>query len=150
MKKYFIALVVILSSAVSVFAQDSREGTPQEKATHAKNVKGIMGSWKTTATEIKIVEPELKAKQADVEAVYKKLFGTALWEFAPNGQFALVTSGSDVEEKGTFLITAQFLTLYLTGKTYRCLMKVEDDGKLIIHFPITEKSVYGLQLQKLN
>ena len=29
-------------------------------------------------------------------------------------------------------------------------MKVKDDGKLIIHFPITDKSVYGLQLEKME
>ena len=150
MKKHFVTTALLLVCSFSLFAQDSREGTPAEKAAHAKNVMGIIGSWKTTATEIRIVEPELKAKQAEVEAVYKKLFGTALWEFAPDGQFALVTSGSDVEEKGNFTVTAQFLTLYLGGKTYRCLMKVEDNGKLIIHFPITDKSVYGLQLEKMQ
>lgn len=149
MKKY-VFTVLILASSLYTLAQDSREGTPEEKAAHAKNVKGIMGAWKTTGTEINIVEPELKAKQADVEAVYKKLFAEAMWEFAPNGQFALVTSGSQTEEKGTFTVTAQFLTLYLSGKTYRCLMKVKDDGKLIIHFPITDKSVYGLQLEKME
>jgi hypothetical protein len=149
MKKYLIAVTVLLTSSFYVFAQQGREGTAEEKAAHAKNVKGIMGSWKTIATEIKIAEPELKAKQADVEKIYKNLFGSALWEFAPDGQFALVTSGSQTEEKGTFLVTAQFLTLYLTGKTYRCLMKVEDDGKVIIHFPITEKSIYAIQLEKL-
>ena len=66
MKKYLIS-AILLASSFCTQAQDSREGTPEEKAAHAKNVKGIMGAWKTTGTEINIVEPELKAKQADVE-----------------------------------------------------------------------------------
>ncbi len=149
MKIFFIAVISFLALSMAATAQQEREGAAAEKAAHAKNVKGIMGQWKTITTEIRIVEPELKAKQAEVENIYKQLFGTALWEFAPNGQFALVAGNSQAEEKGNFTITAQFLTLYLGGKTYRCLMKVEDDGKVIIHFPITEKSVYGIQLQKL-
>jgi hypothetical protein len=148
MKKLFTLLLLL--SVMQVQAQERREPTAEEKATHNKNVTGIMGRWVTIETAIKIVEPELKPKQEELDKVYKALFAKSNWEFINTGKFALttVTDGKPSSEKGDFTITAQFLTLYLSGKTYRCLMKIEEDGKLVIHFPIAGQSIFALQLEK--
>jgi hypothetical protein len=148
MKK--IITVLLVAASLCGHAQDLRQFTPEEKATHTKNVTGIMGKWKTTETAIKIVEDALKPKQAELEKVYGGLFTKSEWDFVNTGKCSLTTfgQGTPAPEQGTFTVTAQFLTLYLSGKTYRCLMKIEDDGKLIIHFPITTQSIYALQLEK--
>lgn len=145
----FTALVLLLFT-VSLSAQDQRAFTAEEKATHTKNITTIMGKWKTTLTAISIVEDALKPKQAELEKAYGELFAQSSWEFQQTGSFLLSTKSNSnaAPDKGTFTITAQFLTLYIDGKTIRCLMKIEDDGKLIIHFPIAGKSIYALQLEK--
>lgn len=150
--KFLIALFASCSlCATTIKAQDLRQFSTEEKATHAKNIKGIIGMWKTNTTEIGIVEPQLKPKQTELENIYNGIFGKAQWEFATDMNFAIKTiaEGKETIEKGTYTINAQFLTLYLSGKTHRCKMKVEDDGKVVIHFPITEKSIFGIQLAKL-
>lgn len=148
MKQIITALLVLL--AINCPAQDARQFTAEEKATHNKNVIGIMAKWKTTETAIKIVEEALKPKQAELENIYGGLFKKSEWEFVNTGKFSLTTFGQAKPEKeqGDFTLTAQFLTLYLGGKTYRCLMKMENDGKMIIHFPIGGQSIYALQLEK--
>jgi hypothetical protein len=150
MKK--IIVIVLAMIAINGMAQDSRQFTAEEKATHAKNVTGIMAKWKTTETAIKIIEDVLKPKQAELEKVYGSLFNKSEWEFVNTGKFNLTTFGQakPAQEQGDFTVTAQFLTLYLSGKTYRCLMKMEDDGKMIIHFPIGGQSIYALQLEKVK
>jgi hypothetical protein len=146
-----ITTIFLLLLITRLQAQDLRQFTGEEKITHSKNTKGIIGIWKTGVTEIGIAEPQLKPKQAELENIYNGLFGKAQWEFATDMNFAIktFTNSKETIEKGTYTINAQFLTLYLSGKTHRCLMKVEDDGKVIIHFPITDKSVFGIQLVKL-
>ncbi len=148
--KPVITLAFVLTTAI-LNAQDLRQFSPEEKATHTKNIKGILGMWKTNTTEIGIVEPQLKPKQTELENIYNGIFGKAQWEFAADMNFAIktITEGKETIEKGTYTINAQFLTLYLSGKTHRCLIKVETDGKVIIHFPMTEKSVFGVQLARL-
>jgi Lipocalin-like domain len=150
MKRFLILLLLVPISAVCLNAQENRAFTAEEKAVHVKNVKGIMGKWNTTEIAFKIVEAELKTKQADIEKIYNGLFKNSKWEFIDNGNFSITTIIDDKQstEKGTFTLNARFLTLYLTGKTYRCLMKIEDDGKIIIHFPIAGQSITGLQLEK--
>jgi hypothetical protein len=145
----FTGLVFFLFTA-SLAAQDQRAFTAEEKATHTKNITTIMGKWKTTLTAINILDDALKPKQAELEKVYGDLFAQSAWEFINTGSFLLTTNTNNktAPEKGTFTVTAQFLTLYLDGKTIRCLMKIEDDGKLIIHVPIAGKSIYALQLEK--
>lgn len=151
MKTKLLAILSLLLITASGQAQDLRQFTPEEKTTHVKNTKGILGDWKTNTTEIGIVEPQLKPKQAELEKIYKGLLGKAEWGFLADGKWGLKTfnDGKEAIEQGTYTITAQFLTLYLGGKTYRCLMKVEDDSIVIIHFPITDKSIFGIQLAKL-
>lgn len=151
MKTKLLSLLFFLLTAAVAPAQDIRQLTAEEKAAHVKNVKGILGMWKTNTTEIGIVEPQLKPKQAELEKIYNGLFGKAEWEFLADGKWGLKTDtdGKETIEQGTYTVNAQFLTLYVSGKTYRCLMKVEDDGKIIIHFPITDKSIFGIQLAKL-
>ncbi len=148
MKTIITGILLLLISTLQ--AQDLRQFSAEEKITHTKNTKGIIGMWKTNTTEIGIVEPQLKPKQAELENIYNGLFAKAQWEFATDMNFAIkvITEGKETIEKGTYTINAQFLTLYLSGKTHRCRMKVEDDGKVIIHFPITEKSIFGIQLAK--
>lgn len=150
MRCFVLFFLFMICSQTKLVAQENRAFTAEEKAVHAKNVKGIMGKWNTTEIAFKIVEAELKTKQAEIEKIYNGLFKNSKWEFIDNGNFSITTINDDKQstEKGTFTLNAQFLTLYLTGKTYRCLMKIEDDGKLIIHFPIAGQSVTGLQLEK--
>lgn len=150
MRCFALFFLFIICSQTKLIAQENRAFTAEEKAVHAKNVKGIMGKWNTTEIAFKIVEAELKTKQAEIEKIYNGLFKNSKWEFIDNGNFSITTINEDKQstEKGTFTLNAQFLTLYLTGKTYRCLMKIEDDGKLIIHFPIAGQSITGLQLEK--
>jgi len=150
MRCFALFFLFIICSQTKLVAQENRAFTAEEKAAHAKNVKGIMGKWNTTEIAFKIVEAELETKQAEIEKIYNGLFKNSEWEFIDNGNFSITTINDDKQstEKGTFTLNAQFLTLYLTGKTYRCLMKIEDDGKLIIHFPIAGQSITGLQLEK--
>lgn len=150
MRCFVLFFLFMICSQTKLVAQENRAFTAEEKAVHAKNVKGIMGKWNTTEIAFKIVEAELKTKQAEIEKIYNGLFKNSKWEFIDNGNFTITAINDDKQstEKGTFTLNAQFLTLYLTGKTYRCLMKIEDDGKLIIHFPIAGQSITGLQLEK--
>lgn len=150
MKKILIATAIMLTASLSLLAQESREGTPAEKAAHAKNVKGIMGKWKTTGTEIEIVEEQLKPKKQEVEKLYNGLFNNAQWEFMPNGNFTVtnLVDGKSSADNGTFTVVANKLTLYLSGNTLHCLMQMKADGNMIVAIMITEKSKFGMIMTK--
>lgn len=150
MKKIVITAVILLATFASVQAQESREGTPEEKAAHAKNVKGIMAKWKTTGTEVEIVEEQLKPKKQEVEKLYNDLFNNAVWEFNPNGWFTVtnLVDGKPSTDKGTFTVVANKLTMYLSGNTLHCLMQMKADGNMVIAIMITEKSKFGMLMEK--
>ncbi len=150
MKKLLLASAIVLATSTSLFAQESREGTPEEKAAHAKNVKGIMAKWKTTGTEIEIVEDQLKPKKQEVEKLYNGLFNNAEWEFKTDGSFTLtnLVDGKSSTDKGTFTVVANKLTLYLSGNTLHCLMQMKADGNMIVAIMITEKSKFGMMMEK--
>jgi hypothetical protein len=150
MKKVLLATALLLTTSVSLFAQDSREGTPEEKAAHAKNVKGIMGKWKTTGTETEIVEEQLKPKKQEVEKLYNGLFNNAEWEFKTDGWFTLtnLVDGKSSTDKGTFTVVANKLTMYLSGNTLHCLMQMKPDGNMVVAVMITEKSKFGMLMEK--
>jgi Lipocalin-like domain len=150
MKKIFITTAALCLFSFIASAQESRDGTPQEKAEHAKNVKGIMGKWKTTGTETEIVEEQLKPKKQEVENLYNGLFNNADWEFKPDGNFVLtnLVEGKSSTEKGTFTVVANKLTLYLSGNTLHCVMQMKADGNMVIAISITEKSRFGMEMKK--
>lgn len=151
MLRYFILILVISFLQISnVFAQDAREGTPEEKAAHAQNVKGIMGKWKTNGTETEIVEDQLKPKKQEVEQLYKNIFDNAAWEFKTDGSFTITNNidGKSSTDKGTFTIVANKLTLYMSGNTLHCLMKMKAEGTMVVAIMITEKSKFGMLLTK--
>lgn len=150
MKKILITATILLVTFASVQAQESREGTPEEKAAHAKNVKGIMGKWKTTGTETEIVEDQLKPKKQEVENLYNGLFNNATWEFKTDGWFTVtnLVDGKPSTDKGTFTVVANKLTMYLSGNTLHCLMQMKEDGKMVIAILITEKSKFGMLMDK--
>lgn len=150
MRYLLSSLLLLLLTDLSLQAQEARQFTAEEKATHTRNSTAILSKWKTIHTAIQIEEDALKPKQAELENIYNGLFNQSVWEFTNTGKCTLTTfsKGNPTTEEGTFTVNAQFLTLYIGGKTYRCLMKIEEDGKMIIHFPITVKSIYALQLEK--
>jgi hypothetical protein len=150
MKKVLLATAVMLASSINLFAQESREGTPEEKVAHAKNVKGIMGNWKTAGTEVEIVEEQLKPKKQEVENLYNGLFNNAEWEFKTDGWFTVtnLVDGKSSTDKGTFTVVANKLTMYLSGNTLHCLMQMKADGNMIIAIMITEKSKFGMLMEK--
>ncbi|MBP6430304.1 MAG: hypothetical protein KA319_00880 [Ferruginibacter sp.] len=149
-KNIFSVVVFMLIATTTANAQERREGTPQEKAEHAKNVKGIMGKWKTTGTETEIVEEQLKPKKQEVENLYKGLFNNATWEFKTDGWFTVtnLVDGKSSTDKGTFTVVANKLTLYLSGNTLHCLMQMKEDGTMVIAIMITEKSKFGMLMTK--
>ena len=148
--KFFVAIAIALSISVTATAQESREGSPQEKVAHAKNVKGIMGKWKTTSTETEIVEDQLKPKKQEVEKLYNGLFNNAEWEFKTDGWFTLtnLVDGKSSTDKGTFTVVANKLTMYLSGNTLHCLMQMKPDGNMVVAVMITEKSKFGMLMEK--
>jgi hypothetical protein len=150
MKKVLLAIAIMLASSINLFAQESREGTPEEKVAHAKNVKGIMGNWKTAGTEVEIVEEQLKPKKQEVENLYNGLFNNAEWEFKTDGWFTVtnLVDGKSSTDKGTFTVVANKLTMYLSGNTLHCLMQMKADGNMIIAIMITEKSKFGMLMEK--
>jgi uncharacterized protein (UPF0335 family) len=152
MKIKLIITTVLVAASLSIFAQESREGTAQEKAEHAKNVKGIMGKWKTTGTETEIVEEQLKPKKQEVENLYNGLFNNAEWEFKTDGWFTVtnLVEGKSSTDKGTFTIVANKLTMYLSGNTLHCLMQMKADGNMVIAISITEKSRFGMEMKRQN
>jgi hypothetical protein len=151
MKKLLFPTAILFLFTISASAQESRQGTAQEKIEHAKNVKGIMGKWKTTGTETEIVEEQLKPKKQDVENLYNGLFNNATWEFKTDGWFTVtnLVDGKASSDKGTFTIVANKLTLYISGKTLHCLMQMKADGNMVIAIMITEKSKFGMLMEKL-
>jgi uncharacterized protein (UPF0335 family) len=152
MKIKLIITTVLVAASLSIFAQESREGTAQEKAEHAKNIKGIMGKWKTTGTETEIVEEQLKPKKQEVENLYNGLFNNAEWEFKTDGWFTVtnLVEGKSSTDKGTFTIVANKLTMYLSGNTLHCLMQMKADGNMVIAISITEKSRFGMEMKRQN
>jgi hypothetical protein len=141
MKKLLLACAFMFASTICIFAQESREASPEAKAAHATNVKGIMSKWKTIGTETEIVEDQLKPKKQELEKVYNGLFNNAEWEFKPDGWFTLtnLVDGKSSTDKGTFTIVANKLTLYISGKTLHCLMQMKPDGNMVMAIQITEK-----------
>lgn len=148
--KNILSIAVFMLVVTTANAQESREGTAQEKAEHAKNVKGIMGKWKTTGTETEIVEEQLKPKKQEVEKLYNGLFNNATWEFKTDGWFTVtnLVDGKSSTDKGTFTVVANKLTLYLSGNTLHCLMQMKPDGNMVVAVMITEKSKFGMLMEK--
>ena len=111
MRILLLVFLFFVSSKVTLIAQERRAFTDEEKALHTKNVKGIMGKWNTTELAFKIVEAELKPKQAELEKIYNGLFKNSKWEFIDNGNFSITTLNNEKQttEKGTFTLTQQLL-----------------------------------------